>query len=124
MSLTILSVEDSLGLPCYRHDLTYAKIASSDDRAVHAGVIIVHTNYGFHDFRISLGCVRVEVDHDTSFIPHRDFHCGRVVPFTKDQRLAHPFVFLKRLGVSCFDDQRLIEICGGQRLGPIRARQN
>jgi hypothetical protein len=45
-------------------------LAHADHRAVYAGAILVHTNNSLHHFRISLGCVWVKINHDTSLIPH------------------------------------------------------
>jgi hypothetical protein len=85
------------------HDLTDTKLARHEHRAVYAGAILVHTNNGLHHFRISLGCVWVKINHDTSLIPHSDPEGCPAVPFTKHQCPAHPSVFLKRLSPVCFD---------------------
>src|SRR5947208_3445736 len=55
-------------LPCQGHDLTDTKLARPNHRAVYAGVILVHTNNSLHHFRISLGCVWVKINHDTSLV--------------------------------------------------------
>src|SRR5258707_11183480 len=85
------------------HDLTDTKLARPDHRAVHAGVILVHTNNRLHHFRIFLGCVWVKINHDTSLIPHRNPDGWPAVPLTKHQCPAHPSVFRKRLSATCFD---------------------
>src|SRR6202035_6172759 len=81
---------------------TQAKLAGPDDCAVYAGVILVQTNNSLHHFRISLGCVWVKINHDTSLILHSNLDCCPAVPFTKNQFPAHPSVFRKRLSTICF----------------------
>lgn len=86
-----------------RNDLADANLACSDDGAVYAGAILVHANNSLHHFRISFGCVRVQIDHHTSFVPHRYSDGWPVVSLTKHQCPAHPSVFLKRFTAICFD---------------------
>src|SRR5438874_4537884 len=90
-------------LRCQGHDLTDTKLARPNHRAVYAGVILVHTNNSLHHFRISLGCVWVKINHDTSLVPHSNPEGCPAGPFTKHQCPAHPSVFLKRLSAICFD---------------------
>ena len=85
------------------HDLTDAKLARPDHRAVYAGVILVQTNNSLHHSRIFFGCIWIEINHDTSLILHINLDGRTVVTFTKHQCPAHPSVFLKRLSAITFD---------------------
>src|SRR5687767_9793097 len=79
------------------------KLARPDHRAVTAGVILVQTSNSPHHLDISLGCVRIKINHATTLILHIDFDDCTVVTFTKHQRLAHPPIFLKRSSAVTFD---------------------
>jgi hypothetical protein len=79
------------------------KLTRVNRGGVYAGTISIQTNHSLHHTGVSLGGVGVEIDHDTSFVTHRNLHRRSAIPFTKAQRAAHPSVFLKGFTTICFD---------------------
>src|ERR1043166_1435669 len=85
------------------HHLTNAKLALPDHGAIYARVVFVQANESLHHFRISLDCVWIEVNHDTSLVLQRNANDRSAVPFSKGQGVAHPTIFREGFRAICFN---------------------
>src|SRR5262249_28628528 len=77
------------------HSIANTDRAGAHHRRIDTSVVLVETHDRLHYARIFFCGLRIEVDHRTALIAHRDVHGRPGIAVTKQQRPSHPSVLVK-----------------------------